>query len=686
MRRTDRLGLVVAVLSGVLASCGGGGESPPATITATADAATLTWNSPATLDVVANDMVSRGTAEVAAITSSPAHGTAAIASGKVIYTPAAGYFGEDRFSYAARASAGGALSSAEVKLTISASLKIEGRVAPQTMSGASLSITIGDRSAQAVADAKGAYTVTLTSSDPAEMVTLVATGAGNKNKVKLTSLAGNIAGLAQQADARGVLAADRVPPFNVSPLTSAVAALIVEANGGRGPADGATLRSLLVGLPPQRIMDLAAVVSLVADETVELPEDTADTQSLIAQPASESYKALVAYQFYSTGYRQAQFAQARSDVTSSAAPSGTPAFAASGPVDRAYVMAFRATSSVQSVFVNYRPDGTATLTGAYGSRAGTWKTVDGSIRIALEQSLSVPWSDFDPITEQLVSYRNEVTGYTIRQFAGDSQHGAAVVAQTGTTHVLDGPSAGSTQPIADSGMVLSVIDPSQSTPLSAADFAVGSRWTGIPLDSALESPPQMVDTLEILDGKAAKYIRTGTPIQWTVKDGWLQLIQGSSDRRYLRLLRNQVSGEERWLVADFADGKVLRANEIMVISPKAQKFVAQGDLFRRWQPGTEDLGVTWPVYFLDLMADGKARQGYTYAYADEARNDAKWNIDTDGQFNMTIYQRNGSVLNSRTWSLVGRTATQFFVLEHTTVNAQEFWRLNVYTDSGPVPQ
>ncbi len=684
MRWNGKLGLLAVALTGLLASCGGGGDAdPPATITAHGDAVELAWNSPVTVDVLANDAVSRGAAEIASITSPPAHGTAVVSAGKVVYTPAAGYLGEDGFSYSARAAEGGALSSAEVKLTISASLKLEGRVAPPALAGASIVITAGDHSIQANADANGAFTAALASSHPADMIRITATGAGAKTKVKVISLVGEFGTLARRADSRASVSADRVPALNVSALSSAVAALVIEANGGQPPATEAALQSLTVGLPPQRVIDLATVLSMVADGTVALPEAAADTLALIQQPATPAYKALVRTEADSADFHWNRYMAARQAVTSSAVASAAPAIAGSAPEDRAYVAAFRAASPPGAMFVSYRPDGTATIATSTGARTATWKRADGTLRITLDAVLPLAWYDVDPNTLETLHYRDDITGYAVRQFAGDARSGMAVINAIGSTLALDGPAAGTRQPIADSGTVASVIDPSLAPAWAASDFAVGSRWAGVVLDADFLNYATAADTLEITGATTARYARTGGQLEWSLSNGWLRLAQGSVDRRYLRLSRNATSGEEHWLVADFEGGKILRASEALVIKATAQKFVPQPELFRRWQPGTDDLGAPWVNYFFDIRADGKARFINAVAYGDEWAYNGNWTLDGDGTLGMTLYNNSGRVYNTRSWSLVARTASQFYVMERVQYASGETWRLNVYTDAGP---
>lgn len=78
------------------------GVSDTATVTievnpvAVDDAIVINMNTSVTIDVLVNDL---GTDLVLVDVTAPAHGTVVIENGKVVYTPDAGYFGTDSFSY-----------------------------------------------------------------------------------------------------------------------------------------------------------------------------------------------------------------------------------------------------------------------------------------------------------------------------------------------------------------------------------------------------------------------------------------------------------------------------------------------------------------------------------------------------------------------------------------------------------
>jgi uncharacterized protein YhjY with autotransporter beta-barrel domain len=107
------------------AAVGPGGNSAPATVsitiptptpTAVADTATTNANQAVTIAVTANDT---GPIASIAVTAQPGHGTAVVSGLNVVYTPAANFFGQDTFAYAATG-AGGTSAPATVKVTVAA--------------------------------------------------------------------------------------------------------------------------------------------------------------------------------------------------------------------------------------------------------------------------------------------------------------------------------------------------------------------------------------------------------------------------------------------------------------------------------------------------------------------------------------------------------------------------------------
>jgi outer membrane protein OmpA-like peptidoglycan-associated protein len=91
-------------------------DRPPVAVN---DAATTLRDTAVTIDVLANDSDPERLPLTLQSVTTPAHGTASIVAGKVLYTPTAGYAGSDTFNYTIR-DAGGNQATAAVNITVTA--------------------------------------------------------------------------------------------------------------------------------------------------------------------------------------------------------------------------------------------------------------------------------------------------------------------------------------------------------------------------------------------------------------------------------------------------------------------------------------------------------------------------------------------------------------------------------------
>jgi hypothetical protein len=89
---------------------------------ATNDTSSVQANGSVTINVVANDRSEGGTLDGASIVivNGPAHGTATVSNGSVIYTPSVGYSGSDSFQYSVRDNLGATSNAATVSVQVSA--------------------------------------------------------------------------------------------------------------------------------------------------------------------------------------------------------------------------------------------------------------------------------------------------------------------------------------------------------------------------------------------------------------------------------------------------------------------------------------------------------------------------------------------------------------------------------------
>src|SRR5262249_10874041 len=120
------------------------GDAPPDNApTAVADAATLSEDGTTLIDVLANDTDPDGDALVISSPGSASHGSVAIESGKVRYTPAANYFGSDAFTYQISDGRGG-FASASVAVTVLSVNDPPRLVSPAPAGNTTLAVAVPD--------------------------------------------------------------------------------------------------------------------------------------------------------------------------------------------------------------------------------------------------------------------------------------------------------------------------------------------------------------------------------------------------------------------------------------------------------------------------------------------------------------------------------------------------------------
>lgn len=687
-RATAAALLPSAFLSFWLAACGGGDEPPAlsaATLTAAADSATVPWNAAAAIDVLANDKVSRSALKLTAATGA-LHGTTSVVGGRLNYVPTAGYFGTDSVTYTAQADEGGATATAIVSISVQAKIRLKGVVADAPVANASVTATVGAVDHTVTAAADGSYGLDITTSNPQDFVTLAARGAGAQAAVKLVSLVGEAARLAALVSANGELDSAQLPALNVTHLSTAMTVLVIEANGGAPPTTQARVDELSATVGMDRLLDLATVITLVADHGVPLPEGVADTLALVSSPGSSLVlAAFLTEQAYGTN--EGNFRTRRDDVMSALALAGQPAVAANGAQTFAYFVGHKLSGQGGSL-VTYRPDGTATVVRYNGTREAAWEVSNGALTLALALPFSSEYlsADIDPRTGYQTRLRDDMTGFVLRQVTGGAVGGAVLVHDAGNTVTLDGPDAGKSVPFdASYSSMLKGLDIDRAPPLTQADMSTGTLWAGPFGDAFPDSGFLNSDVLEITGAGTARFARAGTAKTWALSGGKLTVSDAGGERRYVRVSRDAVSGEEHWIVADVVSGVVTRAEELLVVKADAAgRFQADASLYRRWASGINSGSVTQSLRsYFDVYADGSSAQVSVRPGELDSAIPSRWSLDADGSLVMTRLDGVGEVISVRTWRVLKRSAGQMIVMEHLEVAGQPpLRRVNVYADTG----
>lgn len=677
-----RCALVSATLL-ALTACGGGGSDssppPPTPVAqAAADAYTLAWNAPATLGVTDNDTTSGGTSALS-IDGAPKNGTATVSGSKVTYTPNAGFFGKDSFSY--KLSVGTASQSATVKLTVEASLTVQGQVTDGPVPNAAVKASVGSQNFTASADATGKYSLTIKTSEPSDFVTLTATGAGAQANVVLTSLVGEMSGLAASAK-DGKVASDQKPGLDVTQLSAAQAGLLAQA--GAAPKSDSELANALQSLSPQTVLDAAATVKLVVDGGVALLSGVADTRELL-----NSSQALANFQAGLLRDKPGEFDAARKSTRDDALLSKAPPTPAAAGTPVTLIYAYGEEASTTKVRVlTLRADGTG-IELSDQSRSLTWKLDGRSVTVTYDktmlQTLEADEAAEVGDHEVLATVRTLVarTGLKLSDIGPDSSRVTlASVTTTATVMELEGPNQGVVNAI--TGGELMRRHTAGKLAFKAEDFPVGAKLAGVSAAMGVDvvgDAQSNQDIATITSATELSLTRTGQKASWKIVDGKLRVDLPQVSHLYT-LLGQGPLGDSRWLLQQLdANGAPVSAYELSVV-PVAPPTLDRSFWLR---PLRSNVGASTatPVFFQflndarasvasALLGDGVVVPNFRRYW--RLLEDGRVQISATNNPNCVIYQPDGTLgpvpcalTQTRYWQPVAQTGNTLWVMQQGTI-------------------
>lgn len=185
----------------------------------------------------------------------------------------------------------GATAEALITVSVLANMKtfsITGKVidgqASNTNSNTNIRVTIGDQQFNAIADNNGDYSAQISVDDSliSQWVTATTTAASPDSPVKLMSLLGTVDSLDTAAGDSNQLTKDKHFGVNITPITTATAALIIQANGGLPISDVAQYHHALKNYDGSQVVPYATAIKLVADNVLVLPEGITNTLELVS--------------------------------------------------------------------------------------------------------------------------------------------------------------------------------------------------------------------------------------------------------------------------------------------------------------------------------------------------------------------------------------------------------------------
>jgi len=677
---------VAAAALAALTGCGGS-DTPDAQATATDDSATVAWNKATTLAVTTNDTVANGTATLT-VTTAPAHGTATVSGGSIVYTPTAGYFGADSLQYTLNV--GDKHAVANVQLAVAAHMTISGTVRDAAMPGAQVVLTVGGSALPAVtADANGNYSVDVVTTAPADFITLQATGVGAQANVVLSSLVGDAGATAAVAASDGIVSAAALPAANVTNVTTAEAVLTAQALG-KTPASSADIAAAQGQFSSAQTLQMATAIKLVADAGVALPSGATNTLALVSDPAT--YSGFVTTQATTNA---AVFNDTQAAVLADPAIAVAPPVPVAGKPDVEMVLTLGQGAAAEGVTkMTLKADGTAVVAGA-PALAATW--------VANGSEIDVTYATPQTSTTYLVASDGNQwqatesdTGFKVRQLGT----GTATQSTVGSATFVEGPDNGSTSALPDNWLTFAIVTSTQA--FHDADIAAGTEWAGVlttDFDPATADYTNQ-DTLKIVDATHVLYERTGVTGTYQLDNGSLVVTTAGGTFRYTHLFTGP-RGEERWLTTRLVDGAATWVWDAAVVK------VTAGLTFTKASATNDYLsyinaGLATGQFYIDLLADGTGSGSSVAGDAHLQHPIGTWTIGDDGSETLTRYYcgvnasgvgvcsdsdiawnvANGiSYGQARTWKLLATAGNNVYVMERLVQLGTTYdqYRVNVYT-------
>jgi hypothetical protein len=675
-------------LCAALSACGGG-DTPNTAPVATADAQTVNWNAGTELALIGNDSDTNGDPLTISSVTTPTHGTAVLAAGKVTYTPTSGYVGTDSLSYTISDGKGGT-ATATTTLTVQAAMKLKGRAFDAPLANAVVTATIGGKTFTTTADANGNYELPVTSDTLNQFISLTAAGVGAQSTVKLTSLVGEVNAVASSLASDGTVSAANAATLNVTHVSTALAALATAANGGTAPSTQAALTSSTAQVGADGLLQMAAVIKLVADSGVPLPAGVADTAALVNNAST--------YNTFAQGQVQnnaAALQAATTAVTQDPNLAVTPPATIASTSTRVYYIG-RGCCSLSALEVTLKPDGSATVLDE-SLHAASWKVANGVTQLTYSTPAVSYGLSSGTFNGQQVNITVTTTGISIRQLTGSTNAGVATLSSTGTVHYDHNESPDEVN--TDTGTSYVFTDESQLVAPSATELA-GSTFAGIPTPE-INPYGQNQDTLILNADGTGKLQRSGTTFTWTLSSGKLVLTYSPSLKQTLVRLSQANDGEERWLVRYTATSNGVSQDtslqDALVVKTTVGLTFNADTGANKWRSYVNAGVVSNSSFFLVLNAD---KQGWGESdYLDGSVSKASpvaWRVE-NGQLIMPTYwlptNMEGSACptgvqcglsRERSWTKLAVSGTKVFVMEHLWIyGGLDQYRINRYEATSP---
>lgn len=449
---------------------------------------------------------------------------------------------------------GGKTASDTVDVTVAPAITLNGQVYDSPIANALVTVTVGDKSYTATADANGEYTLDIGAVDPNAFVTITATGIGEQENVELMSIAGSFGALSSAAGEGGILETSESGSVNITNLSTAKAVLMIAANGGEDITDDAMLATSESLVSGDDLLYLATVIKLVVDGGYDLPAGTNSTLELI-KDATKTTVFVAAVDLADPAAFETIYEEIISDpklvtaFTADNVPAELFTLFVSSNNDKS--LTYRVTNRGKAWTFN--ANGTGTRSDAdFASEPFTWTTSNGSIVVTYNTPLETAGNCTHPDDNTgFLYYCESTTTKTSFTLVVDGvKADTLLLSNTGETIYpsVDDGGASMTQPIAMTGGSTNLgLQKSAAIPFTEEE--VPGRWVASTTGRADASvAPFMYSTLDSgimefnADGSGER-MAVGESLSetfaWSVTDGVLKVTYAGGDVvSYYRMRRD----------------------------------------------------------------------------------------------------------------------------------------------------
>jgi hypothetical protein len=286
----------------------------------------------------------------------------------------------------------------------------------------------------------------------------------------------------------------------------------------------------------------------------------------------------------------------------------------------------------------------------------------------------------------IIQQRKDVTQVTERDLDG----GIAEVNEIGTYTNIGGCQDGQVTPFGaldEPGAQLSRLSMAVRPPVT--DLVAGTQIAGFSEDLPTPDNPFLgVDVVTLQAGGTALFQSSGHAVPAALDASqWLVFSLPTQQRAYARLLIDNKTGGETWLVADWASGQAQTVRSTLVVKPLAGAgFGSTAQASRMWESGL--FAGTRNPFFIYLSKTGTGERVLKDLDLETRAPIAAWGLDGVNLWQQRLLA-DGSIQRNRTWVPLRNegSKTRWVIESEVQVDGSDVAvlikpRVNYYRDTG----